>query len=80
MGVDSHFLKAAPGLFGQHEGQRPSEHGHPGGWSVDPAHGPRRTVLDDLPTPTDQKLRARRVLERAEAVQHQSAATRPTCA
>jgi hypothetical protein len=30
----------------------------PGGqlWNVGPAHGPQRTVLDDLPTPTDQKV------------------------
>ncbi len=25
-------------------------------WNVGPAHGPQRAVLDDVPTPTDQKL------------------------
>src|SRR5215472_18520116 len=24
-------------------------------WNLRPAHGPQRTVLDDVPTPTDQK-------------------------
>ena len=30
----------------------------PGGqlWNVGPAHGPHRTVLDDVPTPTDKKV------------------------
>ena len=27
-------------------------------WNVVPAHGPPRTVLDELPTPTDQKVGA----------------------
>jgi hypothetical protein len=36
----------------------PSAQRRPGGqlWNVGPAHGPRRTALDDLPTPTDQML------------------------
>ena len=25
-------------------------------WNVGPAHGPQQTVLDDVPTPTDQKV------------------------
>ena len=27
-------------------------------WNINPAHGPQRTVLDDVPTPTDQKAEA----------------------
>jgi hypothetical protein len=25
-------------------------------WNVGPAHGPQQTVLDDVPTPTDQRV------------------------
>src|SRR5690348_330319 len=38
---------------------KPLDNACPGGrlWNVGPAHGPQRTVLDDVPTPTDLKGR-----------------------
>src|SRR5262249_25531793 len=47
---------------------KPLDNACPGGqlWNVGPAHRPQRTVLDDLPKPTDQK--AVRVPIRARSV------------
>jgi hypothetical protein len=39
-------------------------------WNIGPAHGQRRTVLDEVPTPTDQKVAgssARDMREMSEA-------------
>jgi hypothetical protein len=35
-------------------------------WNIGPAHGQRRTVLDEVPTPTDQKVGGSSPSERAQ--------------
>jgi hypothetical protein len=35
-------------------------------WNIGPAHGQRRTVLDEVPTPTDQKVGSSSPSERAQ--------------